>query len=383
MDDNIMDKSKAALEQSIEILRYYLNDFTIDFRHSNSDSNFYAKSENVEWTTGFNTGLYWLAYECTQDDAFKEAALIQVDSFLERIEKKVDVDHHDMGFLYSLSCVAAYKLVGSEAGKKAALLAADQLCSRFRAKGQFIQAWGAVDAPDNYRLIIDCLMNLPLLYWASEVSGDNRYRDIAMAHTKTSLENLVRGDYSTYHTYFFEIESGKPLRGSTQQGYRDDSGWARGQAWGIYGLALSYRYTKNEECITLFEHVTDFFLKHCPEDRVVYWDLEFSDGSGEPKDSSAVAIAACGILEMVEYLPKEKAEYYREKALEIANSLMDKYAAKDVTESNGLLLHGVYAKSSPYNPIPEDRGVDECCLWGDYFYMELLMRILNKSKLYW
>ena len=378
-----MTKNRLALEQLIKILRYYLNDFTVNFRSSNSNNNFYTKSENIEWTTGFNTGLYWLAYECTKDDVFKDAALIQVDSFFKRIEEKIDVDHHDMGFLYSLSCVAAYKLVGSETGKKAALLAADQLCGRFREKGQFIQAWGAVDSSDNYRLIIDCLMNLPLLYWASDISGDMCYQEMALAHTKTSLENLVRDDYSTYHTYFFDVKSGKPLRGSTQQGYRDDSAWARGQAWGIYGLALSYRYTNSNECIELFEKVTDFFLTHCSEDRVVYWDLEFGDGSGEPKDSSAAAIAACGMLEMVAYLPKEKAEYYRGKAMAIANSLRENYAVKDISVSNGLLLHGVYAKASPYNPIPEDRGVDECCLWGDYFYMELLMRILNKSKLYW
>jgi len=373
----------STLDIAIAILQHYLRDFTHQFRYSNSDNNFYKQSENIEWTTGFNTGLYWLAYEYTQDADFKEAALIQVDSFLERIEQKIDVEHHDMGFLYSLSCVAAYKLVGSEIGKKAALLAADQLCARFHEKGQFLQAWGELGAENNYRLIIDCLMNLPLLYWASEVSGDMNYRNIALAHTKTSLDNLVRDDYSTYHTYFFDTKDGSPLQGATQQGYRDGSAWARGQAWGIYGLAISYRYTKDPKCIELFYQVTDFFLKHCPNDLIAYWDLEFNEGSNESRDSSAAAIAACGILEMMPYLPKEKADYYHEKALVIANNLMDNYAVKSVEQSNGLLLHGVYAKSSPFNPIPEDRGVDECNLWGDYFYLELLMRLLEKSKLYW
>ena len=207
---------QAAFDRAVEILRGNLPEFTEKFQFSCSENNFYPQSENVEWTTGFCTGEYWLAWELTGDDAFKQAALVQVDSFLDRIEKRIDVDHHDMGFLYSPSCVAAYKLTGSETGKKAALLAADNLIARFQEKGQFLQAWGELGAKDNYRLIIDCLLNLPLLYWASDVTGDGKYRDIALRHTKTSLANLVRDDNSTYHTYFFDTETGEPVRGATQ-----------------------------------------------------------------------------------------------------------------------------------------------------------------------
>ena len=146
--------------------------------------------------------------------------------------------------------MAAYKLTGNETAKKAALLAADRLCTRFQEKGQFLQAWGALGAKDNYRLIIDCLLNLPLLYWASEVTGQLRYREIALAHTATSMANLVRPDHSTYHTFFFDPETGAPLRGSTQQGYRDGSAWARGQAWGVYGMALAYFYTGNKNVLS-------------------------------------------------------------------------------------------------------------------------------------
>lgn len=141
-----------------------------------------------------------------------------------------------MGFLYTLSCVAAYKLTGNETGKEAALMAADKLISRFQIKGEFIQAWGELGAKDNYRLIIDCLLNLPLLYWATEVSGDEKYAQIADKHTKTSLNNLIRGDNSTYHTFFFDPESGVPVKGVTHQGYKDGSAWARGQAWGIISI---------------------------------------------------------------------------------------------------------------------------------------------------
>lgn len=373
----------TALKNAIGVLRANLNSFTEHFQDSNSVNNFYAPTENVEWTTGFCTGEYWLAYEMTNDDAFKTAALTQVDSFLQRIQNKTDVNHHDMGFLYTPSCVAAYMLTKNETGKTAALLAADNLVARFQEKGQFLQAWGTLGEAGNYRLIIDCLLNLPLLYWASDVTGDDKYRDIAMRHTKTSLANLIRPDDSTYHTYFFDTQTGLPTRGVTHQGYRDGSAWARGQAWGIYGTALAYRHTQDPACIELFRRVSDFFIKHLPADSVPYWDLEFTDGDGEPKDSSAAAIAICGMMEMAKFLPKAEAEYYTGIAQKMLASLAQHYAVRDAATSNGLLLHGVYAKNSPYNPIPTDRGVDECNTWGDYFYMEALVRTMKNWDIYW
>lgn len=373
---------RQAIVSAVEILRHNLPEFTHYFQSSNSQNNMYLPSENVEWTTGFCTGEYWIAWELTADESFRDAALVQVDSFLDRIERHIDVDHHDMGFLYTPSCVAAYKLTGSETGKKAALAAADHLMSRFQEKGQFFQAWGSLNAPENYRLIIDCLMNLPLLYWASETTGDQIYREKALAHTKTSLQNLVRSDNSTYHTYFFDPETGNPLRGVTHQGYRDGSAWARGQAWGIYGLAISYAYTKDESCIDLFHKVCERFLANCSKDMVPYWDLDFTEQDGEPKDSSAAAIAVCGMLEMIKYLPKAEAEYYMDAACRITGSLARNYAVTSSDISNGLLLHGVYAKSSPYNPV-QDRGVDECNTWGDYFWMETLIRLTTDWRSYW
>lgn len=374
--------ARTALNNACRILSGNLGTFTDRFQSSNSEGQFYLPTENVEWTTGFCTGEYWLAWEHTGNAAFKRAALRQVESFMARILNRVDVDHHDMGFLYTPSCVAAFKLTGSETGKRAALLAADQLCSRFQEKGRFIQAWGPLGARENYRLIIDCLLNLPLLYWASDVTGSALYREIALAHTETSVAHLVRPDHSTYHTYFFDPGTGTPLRGSTQQGYRDGSAWARGQAWGIYGMALSYRYTKNPRCIELFRHVTDYFADHLPDDLIPYWDLEFTSGT-EPRDSSAAAIAACGMLEMAPQLSEPEARHYTELALRIAASLIQHCAVTDPAHSNGLLLHGVYAKNSPYNPIPADRGVDECNTWGDYFYLELLTRIKAPWAPYW
>ena len=280
------------------------------------------------------------------------------------------------------SAVAAYKLTGDEKAKQTALLAADKLLERFHEKGQFLQAWGKLDEPGNYRLIIDCLLNLPLLYWAGEVTGKSVYADRTKAHVHTALQVLIRPDFSTYHTYYFDPVTGTPLKGVTHQGYSVDSAWSRGQAWGIYGIALSYRYTNNPEYIGLFEKVTEYFLEHLPKDLVPYWDLEFGDGSGEPRDSSSASIAACGMLEMAKYMGEEDGALYTSIAKKIMKSVVDHYAVKSREESNGLVLHSTYSKKSPYNTCTPE-GVDECNIWGDYFYMEALMRLSKDWNPYW
>lgn len=150
-----------ALSFATKQIIHYLPEFTEKFQNAYSINGFYDAIDNTDWTNGFWTGEIWLAYEYTKDERLREAAEIQIDSYLERINKKIAVDHHDMGFLYSPSCVAGYKLIGSQKGKEAALKAADQLISRYHPVGEFIQAWGSLNEPENYRLIIDCLLNLP------------------------------------------------------------------------------------------------------------------------------------------------------------------------------------------------------------------------------
>lgn len=373
---------KCALDFCTRQILHVLPEFTDKFQQAYSEKGFYPPVENTDWTTGFWTGEIWLAYEYSGDERLRKAAEIQVHDFWERIDKKISVDHHDMGFLYSPSCVAAYKLTGNKEGREAAVKAADQLISRFQPKGGFIQAWGSMDAPENYRLIIDCLLNLPLLYWASEETGDDKYRKIAEQHIHTAVANVIREDYSTWHTFFFDRETGAPDHGATCQGYRDGSAWARGQAWGVYGMALAYKYTGRKEYIDLFRGVTEYFLTHLPKDLIPYWDLEFTDGDEQPRDSSSASIAACGMLEMSAYLEPEESEHYRKIAAKIMKSLYDNYAVKDLATSNGLVLHSTYSNHSPYNTC-NHYGVDECNAWGDYFYMEALTRMSVDWKPYW
>lgn len=381
------------------------------FFGANSIGNYYQAGENRGWTTGFYTGLIWLAYENEKDPQQKELLLqtgnAQVESFLHRIENLEEVDHHDMGFLYSPSCVAAWKLGGNEKARKAALLAADQLLRRFQERGQFLQAWGSMQDPGNYRFIIDCLLNLPLLYWAAEESGEERYREIAERHIHTAMANLIREDDSCWHTVFMNPVTGGFDHGATCQGYQDGSAWARGQAWGIYGTAVAYRYTGREEYITYFKRVTSYFLNHLPSDRIPCWDLTFGDGDVlpfsdprvqnptedksiydagtgiQPRDSSSAIIAACGMLEMSDLLRNEESGYYRGLAGKLLKAVLDRCFEPDDGRTNGLVLHGTYSHHSPYNTCSPE-GTDECVIWGDYYFLEALNRLHNPAwKTYW
>ncbi|MCF1469473.1 glucoronyl hydrolase [Agrobacterium vitis] len=371
-----------ALDIAVAQVRRNLPDFTYAAQNHSSVGNRYPAVANDQWTAGFWPGEIWLAYEHSGDKLFRYAAQIQVQSFLHRIENRIATDHHDMGFLYSPSCIAAWKLVGDEDGRKAALLAADQLIERYQPIGQFIQAWGAKGNPNEYRYIIDCLLNLPLLYWATGETGGEKYREIALSHARTTLAHSVRSDCSTYHTFYMDPETGAPVRGVTKQGYSDDSFWARGQAWGIAGMALSYRYERIAEYREAFERLLGFYLQRLPDDLVPVWDLIFSAEDDEPRDSSSASIVACGLLEMADLVDEADAARYRDLARRMMKSLADHYAVKDPSVSNGLVLHGTYSKKTPHNTC-RGEGVDECVSWGDYYYMEALTRLSRNWSSYW
>ena len=368
----------AAMDRMADQVRCNMEYFGTRFPSSATRNQTYGVIDNIEWTDGFWTGLLWLCYEYTGDDAFKNLALKNVDSFLNRVEKRIELDHHDLGFLYSLSCVAGYKLTGSAEGRKAGLLAADKLMERFQEKGGFIQAWGELGARDNYRLIIDCLLNIPLLHWAFLETGNPVYRNAAVRHYEAACNNVIRDDASAYHTFYFDPGTGEPLKGVTRQGYSDDSAWARGQAWGIYGIPLNYRYVKDDSAFNLFKGMTNYFLNRLPEDEVCYWDLIFTDGSNQSRDSSAAAIGVCGIHEMLKYLPEVESDKntYRHAMHCILRSLIERYTAPEIKPGNPVLLHGVYSWHS-------GKGVDEGNIWGDYYYMEALMRFYKDWNLYW
>lgn len=324
------------------------------------------EGSNVGWTTSFWPGMLWLAYDVTGEKRFQQAAVSHVDSFADRVSGGIDLDTHDLGFLYTLSCVLAWRRTGDERARAAALAAAGHLMSRFLEPAGIIQAWGDLSDPrQRGRTIIDSLMNTPLLFWASEVTGDPRYAAAAHRHATQLRDHILRPDDSTFHTFFWDAESGRPLRGETEQGHAHDSCWARGQAWGVYGFVINYRYTGEPSFLEAAVRCARYFLDHLPADNVPYWDLAFGDGSGQERDSSAAAIAACGLLELAKVSPDAGDE---QAARRILASLMDGYSTATQPDSNALILHGVYDK-------PKNAGVDEGTLWGDYFYLEALTRL--------
>ena len=333
---------------------------------------------NVGWTTGFWPGMLWLVWEGTGDDAVLRAARREVDSFAERVRRGIDLETHDLGFLYTLSCVTPYRLVGDVRAREAALAAADHLMARFLEPAGIIQAWGDLDNPvQRGRTIIDSLMNLPLLYWAAGTTGSPSLRQAAVRHTEQLRRHIIRPDGTTFHTFYWDTGTGAPLRGATEQGHQDGSCWARGQAWGIYGFALGYRHAGEPSFLDAARRCADYFLSRLPDDRIAYWDLVFDEGSHEERDSSAAAIAVCGLYELADHVDDPAiAQRYRAEADAILTSLVLTCSARG-TASNALLLHGVYDK-------PKDVGVDEGNLWGDYFYLEALSRRLRPDwRSYW
>ncbi len=373
-------KVEAALNEAYKKIDKLIEQVGYKFPNEYSKNNVYETVENTfGWGNGFWSGILWHAYQLTGNEKYKEVMLGQIPSYTKRITEKIGVNHHDMGFLYSLSCVAAYKLTGNEEAKNAAIMAADHLTTRYRECGGFIQAWGNVNDPKDNRLIIDCLLNIPLLYWASEVTGDPKYDKIAWTHFNTTIGVCCRPDASTYHTYYFDPETGAPVKGVTHQGAFDESAWARGQAWGIYGPMLTRTYKESDGAMQVFKATSSYFLNNLPSDYVPFWDLCFKDGSTEPRDTSSAAIACCGMLEAIKYMANDDPlrAIYVNAVNRIMNALIDGYTSKDCPESNGILMHQTYA-------LPQGIGIDEHNIWGDYFFIEALHRLVEPEwKLYW
>lgn len=375
-----------ALDYAIKKVKENNKAFGMHFPSAESVNLIYQPVENAtfdyrsDWTAGFWSGLLWLAYEETGCDNLLEKAKKLNTSFTDRINKRKIVDTHDLGFLYTLSCIADYKITGDECAKATAVKAAHVLGERYRKKAKIIQVRGDLTDPDDVNsgaFIIDCCMNLPLLYWASEVTESSIFYEMAYNHAYQAQKYMVRSDYSTFQRFKIDVNTGIPLFGSVDQGNSDQSCWSRGQAWGIYGMILSYYYTKEPKFIETAKKLSEYFLSNLPEDNVCAWDLIYTENDSQ-RDTSAAAIAVCGLLEISKYLPHadEERTKYEDAAMKILMSLAENYTTKDEPHSNGILKHGVYS-------IPGNHGIDECVIWGDYFYLEALTRVLRNRKMYW
>lgn len=317
----------------------------------------WVTTEDGYWTGGFWIGLLWHAYKISGNEKYKESAY----NWLKRLEGRKNDRTFDLGFLFYPSFVVGYEITKDSSSRKIALEAANNLSMLFHEKSGFVYHEIRLNGKKAGRTIIDVMMNLRLLWWAYKETGDKRYYNVAYTHSKRTIEEFIRGDYSTVHVIDFDLETGEIIRKITVQGYSNDSCWSRGQAWAIYGFALAYKTTKDKLFLETAENLAVYFIKNLPEDYVPYRD--FDDPERLITDSSAAAIASSGLIDLSELSGKEE---FRDIAINILNSLCNNYLSEE--GKDGILKHGCFHK-------PENMGVNESLIWGDYYFVEALTKI--------
>jgi unsaturated chondroitin disaccharide hydrolase len=328
----------------------------------------YVRTPAHDWVAGFWPGMLWLVYGETNNERLKTLA-VACEEQISQTLWEYDHLHHDVGFMFELSSIKQYELLADDDAKRHALMAANLLAGRFNPVGSFIRAWPNWGDEDHSGwAIIDCMMNLPLLYWASEAIADPRYRHIAELHADRVLKEFLREDGSVHHIVAFDPETGVRVGALAGQGYAADSAWSRGAAWALYGFALSYKYTGKEKYLAAAKRVAQFFLGHLPADKVPYWDFRLPEqGHEAPRDSSAAAIAASGLLEIASVMRGDEGLFYKQAADEILFSLYRNYTDFQ-GNSEGLLLH-----STGY--FMKDIFVDTSLIYGDYYFVEALLKL--------
>jgi hypothetical protein len=325
-----------------------------------------------DWTSGFFPGELWFLYEETKKNYWKT----QAKNFTANIEKeKTNGGTHDMGFKIYCSFGQGYRLTKDAHYKDVIIQSAKTLSTRFNPKVGVIRSWDHHKEQWNYPVIIDNMMNLELLFEATKLSGDSLFYKIAVSHAKTTMKNHFRPDYSSYHVVDYDTATGGVRKKQTAQGYSDESAWARGQAWGLYGFTMCYRETKNKLFLDHAEHIASFILHHpnLPKDLVPYWDFNAPNIPNEPRDASAAAIMASALYELSTY-SKNKNEY-RKAADKIIESLTNYYRSGVGEHKGFILLHSTGTK-------PSNSEVDVPLIYADYYYLEALLRMkkLNEGK---
>jgi unsaturated chondroitin disaccharide hydrolase len=312
------------------------------------------------WTNGFYPGMLWHMYGLTNNDKYAQYAIAIEKKIDPVLDQFVDVDH-DAGFIWKLSSVNHYQFKQDARAKIQGLKAASFLASRFNPKGEYIRAWNGDWATGH--AIIDSLMNLSLLYWASKEIKDKRFYEIAVKQANTAIKEFIRTDGSSHHIVVFDDDTGKRISQRTGQGYAEHSSWGRGTAWALYGFAISYRETLDIKYLEAAEKVANFIIKHLPKDLVPYADYLAPDEPKRKKDSSAGAITACGFLLLGKL--SNKPHFIEQGKLMLKGLIESCYAPKD---KQALLLHGNVAYHSE-NPQETDISI----IYGDYYFLEALI----------
>jgi unsaturated chondroitin disaccharide hydrolase len=347
-----------------------------------ADGNYFANEDGFyeigNWTSSFFTGMALLAWRETEDEFLLEQVLRLAPYYREKVFNRHLDTHHDLGFLYSLYSVALYKLTGEKEHRNVGLRAAEVLSKRFNRNGNFLRAWGRIDETvspigndmvrtDNMA-IIDGLMNLSLLYWAANETGNESYRELAMRHADTVLKNFIRPDDSVVHAYMFDPETGRTAGAANHCGFSRESYWARGAAWGVYGFALSHRYTRQERYLQAALRLARKFMTQLDKEWVPLWDFRLPPEKPRVRDASASAIVVCGLQELA------RNDAVETDLLTAKNLLLDRICEDDYVDSNPDcpgVLKSAYGDQPAYSS------------WGDYFLMEAICRELKREEMFW
>ena len=346
----------AATLQAIDGVRRIAGSAT-DFPHITKDQEWQWTSDGV-WTGGFWAGQLWLSAALDPAGPFRERAIHFTDRLLPR---QADSHNHDLGFMFYPSAIRAWQATGEEKYRSAAVAAANALAGQFSEVGGFIPGWGFFGHRNwGGSVLVDTLMNLPLLVWATRQGGDPRLLEVLRRHAATTLRHHLRADGSVYHVYKFDEATGNPLHGDTYQGLAAHSAWSRGQAWALTGLAMLAGMLDDRSYLEASERVAAYFMRHLPDGGVPPWDFGAA-GDAEPRDSSAGAIASYGFLRLYQITGSRP-------HLDAASSLLRALASScaNNTDRGGLLLHATADK-------PHGLGVDESTAYGDYYYLKSLV----------
>ena len=322
-----------------------------------------------DWTSGFFPGELWFLYEYTQNNFWKKKAQQHTD-ILEK--EKMNGSTHDMGFKVYCSFGNGYRLTQDEHYKEVLLQSARTLATRFKPAAGIIRSWDHSKAQWACPVIIDNMMNLELLFWATKESKDSTFYRIAVDHAKTTMKHHFRPDFSSYHVIDYDTITGQVLKKNTHQGFADESAWSRGQAWALYGYTMCYRETRLPEFLEQALNIEKYLFTHpnMPEDLIPYWDFDAPGIPDEPRDVSAATVIASALYELSLYDP-EKGERYRSNADKIIENLTKHYRATLKKDNGFLLLHSTGTK-------PTNTEVDVPIVYADYYFIEALMR---KNKL--
>ncbi|RYG00208.1 MAG: glucuronyl hydrolase, partial [Chitinophagaceae bacterium] len=318
------------------------------------------------WCSGFYSGSLWYIYEQTKDQAVKKKA----EDALKVIEpNQTFTGNHDLGFMMYCSFGNAYRLTNKPEYKSIIQRSAQSLSTRYHDKVKAIQSWNKGKYWD-YPVIIDNMMNLEMLNWATENGGDKKFKDISIIHANTTLKNHFRPDFSSFHVIDYNPETGAVKRKATWQGAADCSAWARGQAWALYGYTMMYRMTKDQAYLDQAKGIANFILKHpnLPADKIPFWDFDAQGVPFAKRDASAGAIMASALLELAQYTSdKEKLEYKTSAETMIYSLASDAYRAKLGENGGFLLMHSTGA-------YPLNSEIDVPLVYADYYYLEALLR---------